>query len=340
MLTFILKRLLLTIPMLVGSSLLVFCIFEFSNIDPVRRMLGERSSNEVVVRQLREELGLNRPAHVRYISFLTGVFRGDFGKSMATRQPVAGEIRSRFPATAELALAALLLSAGAGLVFGIAAALRRNTVVDYALMGVSLAAVSMPVFWLGLMLSYFFSEKLGWFPLQQRHALRFSGEVDGPTGMLLIDAALAGKHEMLANVALHLVLPAVTLAAVTSALVARMTRASVLEVLRQDFVRTAQAKGLTWAGQMKHVLRNAMIPIVTIIGLEIPALLGGAVITETIFAWPGMGKYLVDSILGGDIMAVQGVVMFLTLIFIVVNLVVDILYAVIDPRLRVATGEA
>lgn len=339
MLTYILRRLLLALPMIIGSSLIVFCIFEFSRIDPVRRMLGERSNNPEVVANLRKDFGLDRPAPERYLKFITGIFQGDFGKSMATRQPVADELRERFPATAELALFALILSAGGGLIFGIMAALKRNTIVDYTLMGVSLTAVSMPVFWLALMLSYFFSEKLGWFPLQQRYALTFSGEVDGPTGLLMIDTALAGNWAMFKDVAMHLVLPAVTLAAVTSALVARMTRSSVLEVIRQDFVRTAQAKGLRWFGVMKHILRNAMIPIVTIIGLEIPALLGGAVITETIFAWPGMGKYLVESILGGDIFAVQGVVMFLTLIFIVVNIGVDILYALIDPRLRSALAD-
>ncbi|MDX2176062.1 MAG: ABC transporter permease [Candidatus Sumerlaeia bacterium] len=334
MAAFILKRLLLAVPMVIGSSLLVFGIFYFSKLDPVRRLLGERSTNEELVQKMREDFGLNRPAHIRYFDFLGGVARGDFGRSMATREPVMKEIRQRFPATLELTMAAMLVSATVGLLFGIVAAFKKDTWIDYACMGFSLAAVSLPVFWLALMLSYYFSEKLGWFPLQQRYALRFSGEVPTRTGLMLVDSAIAGRWDVFGNVMRHLALPAITLAAVTSALVARMTRASVLDVLRQDFVRTAQAKGLRPARQLLHVMRNALIPIVTIIGLEIPALLGGAVITETIFAWPGMGKYLVDSILSADILAVQGVIMFMTLVFIAMNLLVDVSYAFIDPRVR------
>lgn len=339
MLTFLLRRLLLAVPLLIGSSLVVFAIFNFSNVDPVRRMLGEKSQNEALVQKMRGELGLNDPAHVRYWRFISGVFKGDFGLSIATREPVTKELRHRFPATLELAGTALVLSIGFGLFAGVLSALRKNRFEDFAAMGISLIGVSMPVFWVGLLLTYFFSERFGWFPLQGRYALTFSGEVETRTGVLIVDTILARNWGMLRNVLHHLVLPAVTLAAVTSALVARMTRSSVLEVLNQDYVRTAAAKGLGFLGQLRHVLRNALIPVVTIIGLEVPALLGGAVITETIFSWPGMGKYLVDSILSGDILAVQGTVMFLTLIYIVVNLMVDVVYALIDPRMRAAVTE-
>jgi peptide/nickel transport system permease protein len=339
MLLFILRRLLLAVPMVIGSSLLVFSVFYISRIDPVKRMLGERSQNVEAVAEMRRSLGLDRPAHVRYLGFLAGIARGDFGRSMATREPVMDEIRQRFPATLELTLAAMAISVSFGLAAGCIAAIRRNTPADYAAMGVSLLGVSVPVFWLGLLLSYCFSEKLGWLPQDQRLTIWLDGQVEPRTGLLLVDSALARNWEVFKDALLHLILPATALAAVTSALVARMTRASMLEALRQDYVRTARAKGLPPSGVLKHVLRNALIPVVTIVGLEIPALLGGAVITETIFSWPGMGTYLVQSILSGDITAAQGTIMFLTLVFIAANLLVDVLYAVIDPRLRRGLGE-
>lgn len=334
MLTYILRRLLLAIPMLIGSSLIVFSIFYVSNVDPVKRALGERSQNEKLVADIRAKLGLDRPPHERYLKFLGGVLVGDFGRSIISRAPVSDSIREHFPATLELALAALILSVSFGLIGGTAAALNRNTPIDYAVMGVALLAVSVPVFWLGLVLSYVFTERLDWLPSTGRYSLQYSGAVEGPTGLMLVDSLLARRFDVFADALRHLALPAIVLAAVTTAFVARMTRSSVLEVARQDFVRTAEAKGLGFFGRLKHILRNAMIPVVTIIGLEIPALLGGAVITETIFGWPGMGKFLIDSILMADITAVQGIIMYLTIVFIVVNLAVDVLYALIDPRLR------
>lgn len=340
MLALILKRLLSAVPMILGSSLIVFCIFTFSNIDPVRRMLGERSQNEELVQQMRESFGLNRPAPVRYASFIAGVCVGDFGKSMVSRQPVTKHLREYFPATLELTMAALFVSVAVGLVLGSVAAFKRNSWIDFTAMGLSLVAVSMPVFWLALMLSYWFSEKLGWFPLAQRYSLEYSGAVPTRTGLMLVDSLLARRFDVFLDALHHLALPAITLAMLTSAFVARMTRSSVLEVLRQDYVRTAVAKGLRTTGQWKHVLRNALVPIVTIVGLEIPALLGGAVITETIYSWPGMGKFIVESTLTGDVLAVQGAVMFLTLIFIGVNLLVDVLYVVIDPRIRMGAAAA
>lgn len=334
MLTFLLRRLLLAVPILIGSSLLVFSIFYLSRVDPVRRALGERAQDAALVERLRDELGLNDPAWQRYLRFIGGVFVGDFGKSIKTRQPVADEIRARFPATVELAGAAFVLSTVAGLCAGVLAGLRRNTVWDYGSMALALLAVSLPVFWLALLLAWTFGEWLGWLPLDQRHSLRYAGAVPSRTGLMLVDSLVAGRWDVFVDALRHLVLPATTLALVSTALVARMTRSSILEVLRQDFVRTASAKGLGSARWLWHVVRNAMIPVVTILGLEIPALLGGAVITETIFAWPGMGSFLIDSILSADVTAVQGIILFLTLLFLGTNLAVDVLYAMLDPRLR------
>ena len=334
MLPFTVRRLLLVVPMLIGASLLIFTIFNISTVDPVKRYLGDRANDEELVSRLRGELGLDDPAWKRYLRFIGGVAVGDFGKSISTRRPVTEEIKRRFPASLELAATALLLSVGFGLAAGVAAGLRRNTPVDYLAMGAALLAVSLPVFWLALLLSWFFAERLGWLPLDQRLGLRFIGRVEPRTGLMLVDSALAGDWVVFRESLRHLVLPAVTLAMVTSAFVARMTRSSVLEVLRQDYVRTATAKGLGPVGRLHHILRNALIPVVTIIGLEVPALIGGAVITETIFTWPGLGSYLIDSILAADTPAVQGVVMFTTLLFILTNLVVDLLCAAIDPRVR------
>ncbi|MBI5153960.1 ABC transporter permease, partial [Candidatus Poribacteria bacterium] len=209
---FVLKRLLLAVPMIIGTSLLVFSIFYLSRVDPVRRYLGERSQDEALVQSLRQELGLNDPAHIRYGRFLRGVFTWDFGKSIRTRRPVTQEIRDRFPATVELALCALTLSVVFGLGAGIVAGMNRNTLWDYAAMGVSLLAVSLPVFWLGLLLSYYFSEKLGWFPLDQRLSLRFSGAVPERTGLLLVDSLLAGRRDVFVDAMRHLALPSVALA--------------------------------------------------------------------------------------------------------------------------------
>lgn len=334
MLSFVLRRLLLAIPLVVGASLLIFLIFEASGTDPVKRMLGERSQDEALVARLRAEYGLDDPAPTRYWRFLKGAASGDFGRSMRTRQPVATELRERLPATLELAAAAFALGVGFGLVAGIVSALRRNTIVDYAAMGAALLAVSLPVFWVGLLLAWFFGERLAWLPLDQRLSLKFAGAFPSRTGLVLADSVLAGRFDAFRDALAHLVLPATTLCLVKMALVARMTRSAVLETLKKDFVRTAKAKGLGPCRWLYHILRNATIPVVTIVGLEIPALVGGAVITETIFAWPGIGSYLIESILFADATAVQGVVMFLTMVFVLVNIAVDMLYGVLDPRIR------
>ncbi len=337
---FVLKRLVLAVPLLLGASLLIFLIFETSGADPVKRLLGERSQDEQLVERLREEYGLNDPAHERYFRFVGGALRGDFGRSIRTRRSVTEEIRERFPATLELALAAMALAVVTGMTAGVVSGLKRNTLWDYTAMTGALMAVSLPVFWVGLLLAWFFGERLGWFPIDQRLSLKYSGVVPERTGLMLPDAIMAGRFDVFRNALAHLVLPAVTLCLVKTALLARMTRSAILEVLQKDFVRTARAKGLGPGRWLYHVLRNALIPVVTIIGLEIPALLGGAVITETIFSWPGIGSYLIECILFADTTAVQGIVMFLTMVFILVNIVVDLMYAVIDPRMRVDGASA
>lgn len=340
MFAFIAKRLLLAVPLTLAASLVIFAIFSVSTIDPVKRLLGERASDEELVQRMRAEFGLDDPAMVRYGRFVGGMVRGDFGTSIRTRRPVMDEVAERFPASLELALFAFFLSLAAGLSLGVAAGLNRGTPVDYGAMAVALVAVSLPVFWLALLLSHTFSEKLGWLPLDQRYSFRYIGAVEPVTGLLTVDALIRGRVDVFRDALSHLVLPAVTLAMVSSALVARMTRSSILEVVRQDYIRTARAKGLGPVGQFRHVMRNALIPVVTIVGLEAPALVGGAVITETIFAWPGLGNYLIDSILAGDLPAVQGLVMFMAVLFILTNLVIDVAYAVIDPRIRHATVDA
>lgn len=334
MLAFAFRRLLLAVPLVVGASLLIILIFEASGTDPVKRMLGERSQDEALVARLRAEYGMDDPAPTRYWRFLKGAATGDFGKSMRTRRPVAEELRERLPATLELAAAAFMMSVSIGLCIGVVSAMRRNTALDYAAMGAALLAVSLPVFWVGLLLAWFFGERLGWLPLDQRMNLKFAGAFEQRTGLLLVDSLLARRLDAFRDAVLHLVLPATALCLVKMALVARMTRSAVLETLKKDFVRTARAKGLGPGRRLYHILRNAMIPVVTIVGLEIPALVGGAVITETIFSWPGVGSYLIESILFADATAVQGVVMFLTMLFVLVNIAVDLLYGVIDPRIR------
>ncbi len=334
--TFIAKRLLLAIPMLLGASLLIFAIFYASRVDPVRRALGERAQDEAIVQQLRDEYGLNDPPWMQYGRFIGGVVRGDFGRSIRTQRSVTAEIRQRFPATLELGASAFLISLVFGLGAGIIAGTNRERWPDYLAMGAAILAVSLPVFWLALLLSHGLAVERSWFPLDARLDLMLEGQVPARTGLFTVDALLAGRGDVLRNALWHLALPSFTLALVSSALVARMTRSSLLEVLNQDFVRTARAKGLGPVRCLWHVLRNALIPVVTILGLEIPALLGGAVIIETIFAWPGMGSYLIESILFADIPAVQGIVMFLTMIFILVNLGVDLVYGTIDPRARQA----
>ncbi len=334
---YVLRRVALLVPTLLGLSLLTFSLIHLVPGDPAAVMLGERATPEAVAR-LRGELGLDRPFHEQYGMFLGGLLAGDLGRSLKTRELVVVEIGNRFPATFELALAAILFASFFGVVAGILAARHRRSLVDALVMAGSLAGVSMPIFWLGLLCILFFSVQLGWLPLAGR--IDPSLAVPGVTGFLLVDTLLAGKFAAFVDVARHLVLPACVLGTIPLAVIARMTRSAKLEVMTQDYVRTARAKGLSERRVLLvHVLKNALIPTITVIGLQFGYLLGGAVITETIFAWPGVGRWLVLAVSARDFRAVQGGVLLLATVFVLVNLVVDLLYAVADPRIRLTGGK-
>jgi ABC-type dipeptide/oligopeptide/nickel transport system permease component len=301
---FLTRRLLLTIPVLFGVATLVFSLIHVIPGDPAQAMLGEAAS-PVDIADLRERLGLDRPLLVQYGGFLSGLIRGDLGTSLRTGEPVSAQIVERIPATFELALAAMLVAVGVAIPLGIAAAVWRGTLVDLAAMTTAMAGVSVPNFWLGPMLAIVFGVELGWLPVSGR------GGLD------------------------HLVLPAVSLGGALAAIVARMTRATLLEELRQPYVEAARARGASrsWA-VIGHAFRNCLVPVVTIVGLQFGAVLTGAVITETIFSWPGVGRLLIQSISFRDYPMVQGCILLIAVTYVAVNLATDVLYTLLDPRIR------
>jgi ABC-type dipeptide/oligopeptide/nickel transport system permease component len=335
-LPYVLRRLALLVPTLLGMSILTFSLIHLVPGDPAQVMLGERATPEAIT-ALRSELGLDRPLYVQYGKFLAGLATGDLGRSLKTREKIVIEMAERFPATFELALAAILFASVLGVFAGIVAARWRRSFFDVFVMAGSLAGVSMPIFWLGLLVILLFSVQLGWLPLSGRIDPMFN--VPRLTGFLLIDTLAAGKIAAFFDALRHLVLPAFVLGTIPLAVIARMTRAAVLDVLTQDYVRTAWAKGLSEKRVLLvHVLKNALIPTITVIGLQFGYLLGGAIITETIFAWPGVGRWLVLAVAARDFRAVQGGVLLLATVFVLVNLLVDLLYAVADPRIRLEEG--
>ena len=302
---YLIRRLLLTIPVLLGVATLVFSLIHFIPGDPAQAMLGEGAAPEDVA-QLRERLGLNRPLLVQYGSFLKGLSQGDLGVSLRNDQPVLQQILERMPATAELAFASMAVAVLIALPLGIIAAVWRGTLVDHSAMTISLVGISVPNFWLGPLLAIVFAVELGWLPVGGRGTLA------------------------------HLVLPAVTLGAALAAILARMTRASLLEELREPYVLAARAKGVSRTrAVLHHALRNSLIPIVTILGLQFGVVLTGAVITETIFAWPGIGRLLIQSISFRDYPTVQGCVLLIAVTYVGVNLITDLTYGFLDPRIRV-----
>jgi peptide/nickel transport system permease protein len=305
MLRYLIRRLVLTIPVLLGVATLVFALIHLIPGDPAQAMLGEGASPEDVA-QLRERLGLDRPLPVQYASFLSGVLRGDLGVSLRNDLPVTQQILERMPATAELAFASMAVAIAIALPLGIVAAVWRGTLVDFSAMTLSLVGISVPNFWLGPLLAIIFAVELGWLPVGGRGTLG------------------------------HLVLPAVTLGAALAAILARMTRASLLEELREPYVLAARAKGVSRTrAVLHHALRNSLIPIVTILGLQFGVVLTGAVITETIFAWPGIGRLLIQSISFRDYPTVQGCVLLIAVTYVGVNLITDLTYGFLDPRIRV-----
>lgn len=306
---YVIRRLLLAVPVLIGVSILVFSIVRFIPGDPARIIAGVHASQEYVERVRQEHL-LDEPLYLQYSVYMSGVLRGDMGRSAFTRRPVTVELFERFPNTLMLTVAAMGIATILGMSAGIISATKRYSLFDNFTMLFALVGIAIPVFWLGLMFQLFFSVYLGWLP---------------SSGM--------GSWK-------HLILPAMTLGLATTALIARITRSSMLDVLGQDYINTARAKGLNEKIVVyKHALKNALIPVVTVMGLQFGILLGGAVLTETVFSWPGIGRLLVDSILTRDYTIVQGAVMLLALFFVIINLVVDIIYALLDPRITYGTQE-
>ena len=332
MLRFVVRRLLLLVPILIGLSILVFLWIRALPGGPAQALLGERATAQQVA-QIEREYGLDKPVHEQYWRFVKKVWGLDFGTSTYSRQPVTEEIKLRFPATVELALAAMLFSVSVGIPLGFIAAKRHGGFLDHASLVASLIGISIPIFFLAIILKYIFAVKLGWLPTVGRISVLIT--IDHPTNFYVLDAILAGSWEAFVDVCKHLVLPAVALGSIPLAIVARITRAAVLDVQNEDYVRTARAKGLApRIVDVRHVLRNAMLPISTIIGLQVGLLLSGAVLTETVFAWPGMGSLLVTAIEQRDFPVLQGGILFLAVIFVLVNLLVDISYAVLNPRIR------
>ena len=335
MLTFLFKRLAVVVPTFIGITLLVFSLIRMIPGDPVEAMSGERGMDPERHARLLHEFGLDRPLPVQYGEFVWKALHGDLGFSIVSHEPVLSEFLDRFPATFELALCAILFAAVVGIPAGMLAAVKRNTPVDYGVMGVSLAGYSMPIFWWALLLILYFSVHLDWTPVSGRLAIEF----DPPrvTGLMLIDTWLSGEEGAFRSALSHLILPAIALGSIPLAIIARITRASVLDVQNEDYVRTARAKGLPPRQvDSRHVLRNAMLPISTIIGLQTGLLLSGAVLTETVFAWPGIGSWLKDAIFSRDYPVLQGGILFLAVVFVVVNLLVDISYAILNPRIRLS----
>ncbi len=333
MFAFLLKKLATLVPTLIGVTLVAFALIRLIPGDPVEIMMGERRLDPAAHAALMQRLGLDQPLPAQYARYVGALAHGDLGQSLVTREPVAVEFAALFPATVELASAALLLALVVGLTLGTTAALKRGSIVDQGVMGLATLGHSMPVFWWGLMLIMLFSVQLGWTPVSGRVGIEF--DIPVVTGFMLVDTLLSDEAGSFVSALLHLVLPAVVLGTIPMATIARMTRSSMLEVLREDYMRTARAKGLApWRVVVVHGLRNALIPVITLLGLQVGSLLGGAVLTETIFSWPGIGKWLIDAIARRDYPVVQAGILVSAGIFIVVNLAVDVLYGVVNPRLR------
>ena len=333
MFSFLLKRISVVIPTFIGVTLLTFSLIRLIPGDPVELMAGERGIDPVRHAELLAQMGLDKPLLVQYWNYLTGIFQGDLGTSIVTREPVIREFFTLFPATLELSFCAIIIAVSIGLPAGIIAAVRRGKMTDYTVMGLSLTGYSMPIFWWGILLILLFSVGLGWTPVSGRISAMFW--VDEVTGFMVIDAFLSGEEGALISALRHLILPSIVLATIPLAVIARMTRSSMLEVLREDYVLVARAKGLSVPLVVCiHALRNALIPVITVIGLQIGVLMAGAILTETIFSWPGVGKWMLDSIGRRDYPSVQGGILLISCLVIIVNLTVDILYGVVNPRIR------
>lgn len=332
MLRYIAKRLLDLLPVLLGITLLVFLFLQLIPGNPAVVLLGPRATPDQIA-ALQEQLGLNQPLPLQYLAFLGKLLRFDLGRSIISGIPITQEIARRWTATFELSVAAMIVAMLLGIPAGIVAAVRKNGWLDNIAMSASLLGVSMPVYWLGLLLIYLFAVNLGWLPPSGR--IGISTNLQPITGFYVLDALLQFDFAALRDVLAHLILPAVTVGTIPLAIIARITRSAMLEVLSQDYIRTARAKGVLerWV-VMKHALKNALLPVVTIIGLQFGTLLSGAILTETIFSWPGIGSWIYEGILARDYPVVQGGVVFVAIVFVLINLLVDLSYAFLDPRIQ------
>jgi peptide/nickel transport system permease protein len=332
MLRYVVRRLLLLVPILLGVSILIFFWVHALPGNPASALLGERATPELV-KQYKERYGLDRPLPLQYVDYLKVTFHGDLGTSITTRRTVASEIQRRFPATVELAIAAMIFAVGIGLPLGFFAAKHYGGVFDNLSLVGSLIGISIPIFFLAIILKYFFAVRWQLLPSVGRQDVLLNPE--HPTGFYVLDAIITRDWVAFWDAIKHLILPAIALGSIPLAVIMRITRAATLDVQNEDYVRTARAKGLSpRTVDRRHVLRNALLPVTTIIGLQTGLLLSGAVLTETVFAWPGMGSWLRDAIFNSDYPALQGGILFLAVVFVIVNLIVDISYAVINPRIR------
>jgi len=332
--SYIIKRLIWTIPTLFGVTLMVFSMVHLSPGDPAVAILGDKA-NAQSVQELRAQMGLDKPLYTQYFIYMSNIAKGDFGKSATSYEPVLEEFLDRFPATIELASLAMIIATILGVLAGIVSAVKRYSIFDYTSMFAALAGVSMPVFWLGLILIYFFAVKLGVLPVSGRLGYEF--DIEHITGLYLVDSLLVKDYEAFWDALRHLILPAIALGTIPMAIIARMTRSSMIEVMKEEYIKTARAKGCSRFQVVAiHALRNALMPVVTIIGLMFGSLFAGSILTETTFSWPGIGKWLVNAVYQRDFPVIQSATLIIATVFIAINLVVDLLYAVINPKIRLS----
>ncbi|MDA7026617.1 ABC transporter permease [Bacillus sp. CLL-7-23] len=332
MLVYCFKRIGMLIPVLIGMTLVVFSIIRLIPGNPAQVILGQRATKEAV-EQLTIQLGLDQPWYSQYGKYIGDLLKGDLGTSIRTGAAITKEIQPYLFATLELAAFAMVIAVFIGVNAGIISAWFKNSVFDYLAMLIALIGVSMPIFWLGLMGQWFFSIELGWLPTTGRENVR--NPVEAITHIHTIDTLFQGRLDQFIETIRHLILPGCALATIPAAIIARITRTSMIDVLKSDYIRTAKAKGIhTYLIIYKHALKNAFIPILTVIGLQTGLLLGGAILTETIFAWPGIGRYIYDGISYRDYPVIQSGILVIAVIFVLINFIVDLLYAVIDPRIK------
>ncbi|RDI37177.1 ABC transporter permease [Falsibacillus pallidus] len=332
MLQYTMRRILQLIPVLLGMTFIVFMMIRLIPGNPAQVILGQQATKEAV-EALTRELGLNHPWYVQFFDYIKGIFQGDLGSSLRTRTPVTEEIWPYLAATLELSVVAMIIAIFVGVNAGIISAWFQNSWFDYLAMILALLGVSIPIFWLGLMEQWTFAINLHWLPTTGRENIR--DPIEAITNLYLIDTLLQGRFDQFVEVIKHLILPGLALATIPMAIIARMTRSSMLEVMRSDFIRTARAKGMKmfWV-VYKHSLKNAVIPVLTVIGLQMGLLLGGAILTETIFGWPGIGRYIYDAIGFRDYPVIQSGILIVAFIFVMINLIVDLVYAAVDPRIK------